>query len=76
MEAGAERPSVFVVDVPERDVPFMPPVRRSQKPRSYGQLILGILMLLTMAGLGIQGYFLILFRKELEKATTQVICSP
>ncbi|XP_053155970.1 tumor necrosis factor ligand superfamily member 14 isoform X1 [Hemicordylus capensis] len=71
MEAGARYPSVFVVDGPQRDVPFVPPVRRHQKTWPCCQLILGVLMLLILAGLGIQGYFLICFRKELDRATAE-----
>ncbi|XP_054859845.1 tumor necrosis factor ligand superfamily member 14 [Eublepharis macularius] len=71
MEASARYPSVFVVEGPPRDVPFVPPVPRSQKTRQYGQLFLGMLVLLALAGLAIQAYFLIRFRKELDQATAQ-----
>ncbi|XP_028568647.2 tumor necrosis factor ligand superfamily member 14 [Podarcis muralis] len=71
MEDRVGCPSVFVVDVPQRDVPFVPPVRKTQKKRPYGQLLLGILVLLALAGLAIEAYFLLCFRKELDKATSQ-----
>lgn len=73
METNAGYPSVFVVDRPQKDVSFVPPVRHSQRPRQYGQLLLRILVLLTLAGLVIQAYFLICFRKELDNATVQVL---
>ncbi|XP_060108708.1 tumor necrosis factor ligand superfamily member 14 [Heteronotia binoei] len=71
MEAPSRYPSVFVVDGPARDVPFAPPLPRSQKTRRHGQLFLGILVLMALAGLAVQAYFLICFRKELDKATAQ-----
>nr|XP_056706578.1 tumor necrosis factor ligand superfamily member 14 [Euleptes europaea] len=71
MEASSRYPSVFVVDTPPRELPFVPPVPRSQKTRRHGQLLLGILVLLALAGLAVQAYFLICFRKELDKATAQ-----
>ncbi|XP_061485069.1 tumor necrosis factor ligand superfamily member 14 isoform X2 [Rhineura floridana] len=64
-------PSIFVVDTPQRDVPFVPPVQKTQKKWQHGQLLLGILVLLTLAGLAIQAYFLICFRKDLDKVTSQ-----
>ncbi|XP_062979099.1 tumor necrosis factor ligand superfamily member 14 [Elgaria multicarinata webbii] len=71
MEDRVGYPSVFVVDAPQRDFPFVPPVPKSRKKCQHGQLLLGILMLLMLAGLVIQAYYLICFRKELDKATAQ-----
>ncbi|KAL8164553.1 UNVERIFIED_CONTAM: hypothetical protein K2H54_053327 [Gekko kuhli] len=71
MEASSRYPSVFVVDGPARGAPFVPPVPRSQKRRRHGQLLLGVLVLMALAGLAVQAYFLICFRKELDKATAQ-----
>ncbi|XP_077185966.1 tumor necrosis factor ligand superfamily member 14 [Paroedura picta] len=71
MEGSSRYPSVFVVDGPARGAPFVPPVPRSQKTRPHGQLFLGLLVLMALAGLAVQAYFLIRFRKELDKATAQ-----
>ncbi|XP_042308811.1 tumor necrosis factor ligand superfamily member 14 [Sceloporus undulatus] len=71
MEARVGQPSVFVVDAPQRDVPFVPPVPKGQKKWRHAQLLLWVFMLLMLAGLAIQGYFLLSFRKELAKATAQ-----
>ncbi|XP_020669427.3 tumor necrosis factor ligand superfamily member 14 [Pogona vitticeps] len=70
MEAGTAYPSVFVVDAPsQRDGPFVPPVPRSQKKGQRAQVLLWILVLLMLTAVVVQGYFLISFRKELDKAT-------
>ncbi|XP_070791352.1 tumor necrosis factor ligand superfamily member 14 [Pituophis catenifer annectens] len=71
MEAAAGYPSVFVVDPTLRDVPFVPPRRRSPKKWQAGQLFLGFLVLLMLSGLTIQAYLLTSFRKELDTAMEQ-----
>ncbi|XP_008101908.1 tumor necrosis factor ligand superfamily member 14 [Anolis carolinensis] len=71
METGVGYPSVFVVDAPQRNVPFVPPVPKGRKKWQHAQLLLWVFMLLMLIGLMVQGYFLLSFRKELTKATTQ-----
>ncbi|XP_070592241.1 tumor necrosis factor ligand superfamily member 14 [Erythrolamprus reginae] len=71
METAAGYPSVFVVDPTLRDVPFVPPRRRSPKKWQTGQLLLGVLVLLMLSGLTIQAYLLTSFRKELDTAMAQ-----
>ncbi|XP_060616891.2 tumor necrosis factor ligand superfamily member 14 [Anolis sagrei] len=71
METGVGYPSVFVVDAPQRNVPFVPPVSKGRKKWQHAQLLLWIFMLLMLIGLVVQGYFLLSFRKELTKAATQ-----
>ncbi|XP_044299635.1 tumor necrosis factor ligand superfamily member 14 [Varanus komodoensis] len=71
MEHNIRYPSVFVVDAPQQNPPFVLPVYKSQKKWQHGKLLLGILLVLMLAALAIQAYYLICFRKELDKAAAQ-----
>uniref|UniRef100_A0A8C3SQF5 TNF superfamily member 14 n=1 Tax=Chelydra serpentina TaxID=8475 RepID=A0A8C3SQF5_CHESE len=71
MGDGVVYPSVFVVDGQQHGVPFVPPMRRKRRVCWHSQLFLASLVILALAGVATEGYFLIRFQKELEKATSQ-----
>lgn len=59
MEETVVRPSVFVVDG-QTDIPFTRlGSRRLRQPCSAARLGLGLLLLLLVAGLAVQGWFLL-----------------
>lgn len=72
MGDGVVYPSVFVVDGQQHGVPFVPPMRRKRRVCWHSQFFLASLVILALAGVATEGYFLIHFQKELEKATSQV----
>uniref|UniRef100_A0A674JRY5 TNF superfamily member 14 n=1 Tax=Terrapene triunguis TaxID=2587831 RepID=A0A674JRY5_9SAUR len=72
MGDGVVYPSVFVVDGQQHGVPFVPPMRRKRRVCWHSQFFLASLVILALAGVATEGYFLIRFQKELEKATSQV----
>uniref|UniRef100_A0A8C3SPY3 TNF superfamily member 14 n=1 Tax=Chelydra serpentina TaxID=8475 RepID=A0A8C3SPY3_CHESE len=82
MGDGVVYPSVFVVDGQQHGVPFVPPMRRKRRVCWHSQLFLASLVILALAGVATEGYFLIRFQKELEKATElrpdmlRASCSP
>ncbi|XP_074836390.1 tumor necrosis factor ligand superfamily member 14 [Carettochelys insculpta] len=71
MGDGVVYPSVFVVDGQQHGVPFVPPMRRPRRTCWRGQSFLAALVLLALAGVATEGYFLLRFQKELDKANAQ-----
>uniref|UniRef100_A0A8C0GCK5 TNF superfamily member 14 n=1 Tax=Chelonoidis abingdonii TaxID=106734 RepID=A0A8C0GCK5_CHEAB len=79
MGDGVVYPSVFVVDGQQHGVPFVPPMRKKRRMCWHSQFFLACLVILALAGVATEGYFLIRFQKELEKATPDMLwasCSP
>ncbi|XP_029774528.1 tumor necrosis factor ligand superfamily member 14 [Suricata suricatta] len=71
MEETVVRPSVFVVDG-QTDIPFtrLGHSRRQRRPCSAAQLGLGLLLLLLVAGLAVQGWFLLQLHRRLGEMVT------
>lgn len=70
MEETVVRPSVFVVDG-QTDIPFtrLGP-RRQRKTCSAARLGLGLLLLLLVAGMAVQGWFLLQLQQRLGQMVT------
>ncbi|XP_066217099.1 tumor necrosis factor ligand superfamily member 14 [Saccopteryx leptura] len=72
MEDTVVRPSVFVVDG-QTDIPFTRLGHsRPRQPCSAAQLILGLLLLLLVAGLAVQGWFLLQLHWRLGQIVTSL----
>nr|XP_033779889.1 tumor necrosis factor ligand superfamily member 14 [Geotrypetes seraphini] len=65
-------PSVFIVDGQAGSYPFVPPRRRKRRSCSLAYLVLTLLVLLALAGVAVQAYFLKQFQDELERASFQL----
>lgn len=75
MEEPVVRPSVFVVDG-QTDIPFTRLGRRRRsRPCSVAQLGLGLLLLLLVAGLAVQGWFLLRLHWRLGEMVTPLLVS-
>uniref|UniRef100_A0A8I3NF45 TNF superfamily member 14 n=2 Tax=Canis lupus familiaris TaxID=9615 RepID=A0A8I3NF45_CANLF len=73
MEEPVVRPSVFVVDG-QTDIPFTRLGRRRRsRPCSVAQLGLGLLLLLLVAGLAVQGWFLLRLHWRLGEMVTPLL---
>ncbi|XP_025844277.1 tumor necrosis factor ligand superfamily member 14 [Vulpes vulpes] len=73
MEEPVVRPSVFVVDG-QTDIPFTRLGRRRRSwPCSVAQLGLGLLLLLLVAGLAVQGWFLLRLHWRLGEMVTPLL---
>lgn len=67
MEETVVRPSVFVVDG-QTDIPFTRlGASRQKQPCSAARLGLGLLLLLLLAGLAVQGWFLLQLHWRLQE---------
>uniref|UniRef100_A0A8C0R428 TNF superfamily member 14 n=1 Tax=Canis lupus dingo TaxID=286419 RepID=A0A8C0R428_CANLU len=76
MEEPVVRPSVFVVDG-QTDIPFTRLGRRRRsRPCSVAQLGLGLLLLLLVAGLAVQGWFLLRLHWRLGEMVTPLPDDP
>uniref|UniRef100_H3BBD1 Tumor necrosis factor ligand superfamily member 6 n=1 Tax=Latimeria chalumnae TaxID=7897 RepID=H3BBD1_LATCH len=66
-------PSVFVVDGQAKNIPFVPPHRRNNRHRGTIHMLLGVLVMLALAGVAIEAFFLMKFRKELDSTTYRMV---
>ncbi|XP_030052739.1 tumor necrosis factor ligand superfamily member 14 [Microcaecilia unicolor] len=65
-------PSVFIVDGQASIYPFVPMGRRKRRSCSPAYLVLTFLVLLALAGVAVEAYFLKQFQDELDRASSQL----